>query len=82
MKTILNVLWFVFGGLIMALGYYLIGVILCVLIVTIPFGIQAFKMGSYTLWPYGRTVVAKVDSGTGSTVVNVLWVIVAGVWLA
>lgn len=82
MKTVLNVLWFVFGGLIMALGYFLIGLILCVLIITIPFGIQAFKMGSYTLWPYGRTVVAKPGAGAGSTIVNVLWIILAGVWLA
>lgn len=82
MKTLLNILWFVFGGLIMALGYFLVGVVLCVLILTIPFGVQAFKMGRYTLWPYGRTVVAKEGSGTASTIVNVLWIVLAGVWLA
>lgn len=82
MRTVLNVLWFVFGGLIMALGYFVAGLVLCVLVITIPLGIQAFKMGRFTMWPYGRTVVAKEGSGIGSTVVNVVWVIVAGVWLA
>lgn len=82
MKTILNVLWFIFGGIVMAIGYFLLGVVLCVLIVTIPLGIQAFKLGSYAAWPYGRTVVDKPDAGTGSTIVNVFWVVLAGIWLA
>jgi len=81
-KTILNVLWFVFGGVLMAIAYFLLGVVLCVLLVTIPLGVQAFKLGSYAAWPYGRTVVDKPGAGAGSTIVNVFWVVLAGVWLA
>ena len=55
---------------------------MCVLIITIPFGIQAFKLAGYVLWPFGRTVVRRPDAGAGSTVGNVIWFVFAGWWLA
>ncbi|MFZ2528725.1 MAG: YccF domain-containing protein [Rhodococcus sp. (in: high G+C Gram-positive bacteria)] len=82
MKFLLNVIWLIFGGLWLALGYFLAGIICCVLIVTIPFGIAAFRIGVYALWPFGKTVVDKPTAGAGSMIGNVIWVIVAGVWLA
>jgi uncharacterized membrane protein YccF (DUF307 family) len=81
-KTLLNIIWFVLAGLWLALGYVLAGIICCILIITIPFGIASFRMASYALWPFGRTVVDKPTSGAFSVIGNVIWVIVAGWWLA
>ena len=55
MRLILNVIWLIFGGLWLALGYFLAGLICFVLIITIPFGFAAFKIGVYALWPFGNT---------------------------
>ncbi|MFD2078021.1 Uncharacterized membrane protein YccF, DUF307 family [Actinopolymorpha cephalotaxi] len=82
MRLILNVIWLIFGGLWLALGYAVAGVVLCVLIITIPFGVAAFRMANYTLWPFGRTLADKPDAGAGSLIGNVLWLILAGWWLA
>ena len=82
MRVILNTIWLIFGGLWPALGYFLAGIICCILIVTIPFGIASFRIGVYALWPFGKTVVDKPTSGVASVVGNVIWLIVAGVWLA
>jgi uncharacterized membrane protein YccF (DUF307 family) len=60
----------------------LAGLICFVLIVTIPFGIAAFRMANYALWPFGRSVVPKPDAGVATAIGNVIWVIVAGWWLA
>lgn len=82
MKTILNVIWLVFGGFWLFLGYLLAGLILVITIIGIPFGIAAFRIGAYALWPFGRTAVDRPDAGAASLVGNVLWVILAGWWLA
>lgn len=82
MRFLLNVIWLVFGGLWMALGYVLAGVICCVLVITIPFGLASFRIASLCLWPFGRTVVARGDAGVASCVGNVIWLVVAGWWLA
>jgi uncharacterized membrane protein YccF (DUF307 family) len=82
MRFVLNVFWLVFGGLFIALGYALAGVICCILIVTIPFGVASFRMANYALWPFGRELVRKPTAGVASTVGNVIWLIVAGWWLA
>lgn len=82
MRTILNVIWLVFGGIWLAALYFLAGVIACVLIVTIPFGIASFRMARYVLWPYGKAVVQRPDAGVAAGIGNVVWFIVAGWWLA
>ena len=82
MRTLLNIIWFVFGGLWLALGYVVFGVLACLLIVTIPFGIASFRMAAYALWPFGKAVVDKPGAGAGSAVLNVIWFVIAGVWLA
>jgi uncharacterized membrane protein YccF (DUF307 family) len=81
-RTILNILWLIFGGLLLALGYAIAGLICYLLIVTIPFGVAAFRIANYTLWPFGRALVPKESAGVGSAVGNVIWFIVAGWWLA
>jgi uncharacterized membrane protein YccF (DUF307 family) len=82
MRTILNVIWLVFAGIWLAAGYALAGIICCILIVTIPFGIASFRIAAYALWPFGRTVVRDPRAGAMSTIGNVIWLIFAGVWLA
>ncbi|MDQ0710078.1 uncharacterized membrane protein YccF (DUF307 family) [Arthrobacter woluwensis] len=83
MKTLLNIIWLVFGGLWLAIGYFAAGLLCCVLIVTIPWGIASFRVGAYALWPFGRTVVEKPGGSNGFALVgNVIWFLVAGLWLA
>jgi uncharacterized membrane protein YccF (DUF307 family) len=82
MRFVLNVLWLVFGGLLIALGYAIAGVICFILIVTIPFGIASFRMANYALWPFGRELVQRPTAGVGSLLGNIIWFIVAGWWLA
>lgn len=82
MRTILNVIWLVLCGFWMFLGYLAAGVVLCILILTIPWGIASFRIGLFALWPFGQTIVRKPDAGVGSTLGNIVWVILAGWWLA
>ena len=83
MRVLLNILWLVLAGVWMAIAYALAGILLCITIIGIPFGVQAFKLAGYALWPFGR---ALVPSGRRhkvlSVVGNVLWVVLAGWWLA
>ena len=82
-RLILNVLWFIFGsGFLLAIGYGLAALICFALIVTIPFGIASLRLAVYSLWPFGRTVVSRPGAGVASGIGNVIWVIVAGWWLA
>lgn len=80
-KALLNIIWLVLGGFWLAVGYVIAGIICCLLIVTIPFGIASFRMAAYALWPFGRTVVDHPSAGAWSTLGNVIWVLVAGWWL-
>jgi uncharacterized membrane protein YccF (DUF307 family) len=82
MRTILNVIWLVLAGLWMCLAYFLAGLLLCVTVIGIPFGIAAFRIGVYALWPFGYTTVERRDAGAGSMIGNVLWLVLAGWWLA
>jgi uncharacterized membrane protein YccF (DUF307 family) len=81
-RLVLNILWLIFGGLLLALGYAIAGLICFVFVVTIPFGIASFRMANYALWPFGRTVVRKPTAGVVSAIGNVIWFVVAGWWLA
>jgi uncharacterized membrane protein YccF (DUF307 family) len=82
MRTIGNVLWLVLAGFWLAIGYVLAGILAMVLIVTIPFGIAAFRLAGFVLWPFGRTTTWRRDAGVWSVVGNVLWVILFGWELA
>jgi len=81
-RVILNVIWLVFEGLWMAIAYAVAGLLCFVLIITIPFGIAAFRIAGYVLWPFGRTIERRPTAGVASVVGNVLWVILFGWWLA
>ncbi len=59
MRTVLNILWLVLSGLWLAIGYALAGVVMCILIITIPFGIASFRLAAFVLWPFRRTVIRR-----------------------
>ena len=81
MRVVLNVIWFVFAGLWLAIGYAIAALIMFILIITIPFGVAALRIGIFALWPFGKTVVRRADAGAGSAIGNVLWFLLAGWWL-
>ena len=82
MRLLLNLIWLVFGGLVMAIAYALVALLMFVLIITIPFGFAALRIASYALWPFGRTIVEKPGPRPGALVGNVIWIILFGIWLA
>ena len=82
MRFILNVVWFVLSGFWLAIGYTLAALVCFVLIVTIPLGVAALRIASYSLWPFGRRVVRSATAGGGSVIGNVIWILLCGWWLA
>jgi uncharacterized membrane protein YccF (DUF307 family) len=82
LRVLLNVIWLVLQGWILALAYLLAGVIACLLVVTIPFGIASFRLAAFVVWPFGRTTVRSPGAGVGSAIGNLLWFVFAGWWLA
>ncbi len=82
MRTLLNIIWVVFGGFWLFLGYLVFGLIACIFIITIPAGVACFRIAGYALWPFGRTVVETPGAGAMSCLSNVVWFVVAGLWLA
>lgn len=80
MKFLGNLLWLVLGGIIIAVIYYIVGLLMCITIVGIPFGLQLFKLGTYSLWPFGHQLVdGPGQPGCLSTVMNLIWIL-AGWW--
>ena len=83
MSLLGNLIWFIFGGLFLGLGYILGGLILCFTIVGIPFGIQIMKLGGFAMWPFGKEVVQREkSSGCLTILLNVLWIIFGGIEVA
>ena len=82
MRVILNLIWLVLCGFWMAVGYLLAALLMFILIITIPFALQAVKLAVFALWPFGKTLVKRPDAGAASAIGNVIWLILAGWWLA
>jgi uncharacterized membrane protein YccF (DUF307 family) len=82
MRFILNVIWLVLCGFWMAIAYVAAGIVCFILIITIPFGIASFRIASYVLWPFGRTIEPRRDAGAGALIGNIIWIILFGWWLA
>lgn len=82
MQLILNVLWLVLSGFWLAIGYLLAALVMFILIITIPFALQAVKLAIFALWPFGRTIVKRPDAGAPSVIGNIIWLLLAGWWLA
>ena len=83
MNLLGNLIWLLFGGLLAALGYLLGGIILCITVAGIPWGLQCFKLAGLVLWPFGKKVVSD-SSTTGclSTLFNIVWLLCGGVYTA
>ncbi|MER7793104.1 YccF domain-containing protein [Streptomyces sp. NPDC097640] len=82
MKTILNLIWLVLSGFWLACAYVIAGVILFLTIIGIPFAFASWRIAGFALWPFGRTAVPRRDAGAPSCIGNVLWLVLAGWWLA
>jgi uncharacterized membrane protein YccF (DUF307 family) len=82
MRPVLNLIWLILCGWWMSLLYVLAGLICFVLIITIPFGIAAFRIAGYVLWPFGRQIEPRPHAGVGSVLGNVIWIVLIGWWLA
>lgn len=85
MRLVLNLLWAVLGGgIVTALEYWLGGLLLCLTVVGVPFGVQCFKIGALALWPFGKDFVEdrqSAGSGALGLLMNILWFLVAGLWI-
>lgn len=82
MRLILNLIWLILCGWWIAILYFLAGIIAFILIITIPFGIAAWRIASYALWPFGRSIVRRPRAGIGSLIGNIIWIILLGWELA
>ena len=83
MKIIGNIIWLVFGGLLVAIEYFIASLLLMITIIGIPFGIQTMKIAALALWPFSGTVVDGKNAGSCLSVfMNVVWILVGGVWIA
>ena len=82
MRLVLNIIWLVFGGLWLALGYLVAALVCFLLIVTIPFGFASLRIALFALWPFGQTVVDKPGPRPGALIGNILWLLLCGIWLA
>jgi uncharacterized membrane protein YccF (DUF307 family) len=81
-RIVLNLLWLLPSGVWLFIAYAIAGVVMCVLTITIPFGIESFRLAAYVLWPFGRTVVRRPTAGAASTIGDVLWFVLIGLWMA
>lgn len=80
MKFIGNIVWLILGGIVIAIVYYIVGLLFCLTIIGIPFGFQLFKFGTFSLWPFGTQVIEGKDSiGCTNLFMNILWIIL-GWW--
>jgi len=82
MRLILNLIWLILCGWWIAILYFLAGIVAFILIITIPFGIAAWRIGNYALWPFGRSIVRRPSAGLGSLIGNIIWIILLGWELA
>ena len=82
MRLILNLIWLILCGWWIAILYFLAGIIAFILIITIPFGIAAWRIANYALWPFGRSIVRRPRAGIGSLIGNIIWIVLLGWELA
>jgi uncharacterized membrane protein YccF (DUF307 family) len=81
MRLVLNVLWFVFGGWVSGTLWLLAGLLLAITVIGLPWTPAAFRIAGFSYWPFGRQVIDQ-DNGAVSGCLNILWLLVAGWWLA
>ena len=80
MKLLGNIIWLIFGGLMVAIEYFVMGVAFFITIIGIPFGLQCFKLGVLAIWPFGSRIEnSETASGCVSTVLNIIWIVTGGI---
>ncbi len=85
MSLIGNIIWFVFGGFVMGLGWWFAALLAAITIIGIPWAIAAFRIGAFSFWPFGRQIVDRPSGSVGAAgaaVGNLVWALLAGWWLA
>jgi len=83
LKILGNLIWLIFGGIIIAIEYLIGSIVLFITIIGVPFGIQTLKMAALAIWPFGRdTHVHSRASGCLYILMNVIWLICGGIWIA
>ena len=80
MNSVGNIFWLLLGGIVIAIIYYIVGLLMCITIIGIPFGVQLFKLGTYSLWPFGHELVdGPNEPGCVSVFMNLIWIL-CGWW--
>lgn len=82
MKLLGNIIWLLFGGIIISIEYLISGLLLCFTIIGIPFAMQVFKLGILALWPFGHDVVGKPQQGCLTLFMNLIWILIGGLWIS
>jgi uncharacterized membrane protein YccF (DUF307 family) len=82
MRFILNIIWLIFCGWWMTIAYIIVGIIAAILIITIPFAIASFRIASYVIWPFGRSITIRREAGIASLIGNIIWIVLFGWELA
>lgn len=83
MKFLGNILWFLLGGFIVSIYYFIVGLLFCITIIGIPFGLQLIKLAGFALWPFGHDIESDTnDGGCLSILMNVIWILVGGIEIA
>lgn len=86
MRVLGNIIWFVFGGLVSGLAWWAAGLLAAFTIIGIPFSIAAFRIGSFSFWPFGREIIDRAEGGEGRKLLiligNIVWILLGGIWLA
>jgi len=78
-----NLIWLIFGGLMAALGYFLGGIVLCITVIGIPWGLQCFKLAGLVLWPFGKKVVSDSENmGCLNILFSLVWILCGGLYTA
>jgi len=85
MRLLGNIIWLLFGGLATGIGWWIAGVLAAITIVGIPFAIAAFRIGTFSFWPFGREIVDRPEGEAGRLLIllgNIIWIVLGGIWLA
>ncbi len=82
MRLLLNLLWFIFGGWISGTLWFLAGCVFAITIIGLPWVPAAWRIAGFSYWPFGRQIVDHPNAGAGSMLLNILWLVLAGWWLA
>ena len=85
MRLLGNIIWLLLGGLATGIGWWVAGLLAAITIIGIPFAIAAFRIGTFSFWPFGREIVDRPEGEAGKILIllgNIIWILLGGIWLA